>query len=231
MTFLHFVNCVALTFVPSYIIYKATRLGEFRALAVCMWGGLAYVITQLAKMIFLATFLPTSEVHYDFDFTTELVRTLVNIGDLIGAHFALNAAGGSYEGDMKILGTGLGWATAESVFVRLAPLWIGARTLEFSWNYIQTSLEANINLLLHISFVTFVWLWSRKKLQRKLLPFVYAGIIIYSVLPFVANYMQSVLHLGAWTVLVFHLAATALLTASARLLYSAFSASLSAPQK
>jgi hypothetical protein len=31
--------------------------------------------------------------------------------------------------------------------MRLAPLWIGARQLEFSWEYIQMSIEANFSLV------------------------------------------------------------------------------------
>jgi hypothetical protein len=41
----------------------------------------------------------------------------------------------------------LGWAVAESILMRLAPLWIGARQLEFSWEYIQMSIEANFSLV------------------------------------------------------------------------------------
>ncbi|PKU64723.1 hypothetical protein MA16_Dca020352 [Dendrobium catenatum] len=39
-----------------------------------------------------------------------------------------------------------GWAFADSVLYRLAPLWIGARGLEFTWEYIFQGLEANANL-------------------------------------------------------------------------------------
>lgn len=44
--------------------------------------------------------------------------------------------------------TGAGWAVTESVLMRLVPLWIGARQLEFSWEYIQMSVEANFSLVL-----------------------------------------------------------------------------------
>ncbi|KAL6527390.1 hypothetical protein OROGR_016480 [Orobanche gracilis] len=38
------------------------------------------------------------------------------------------------------------WAFADSVLHRLAPLWVGARGLEFTWDYILQGLEANANL-------------------------------------------------------------------------------------
>jgi hypothetical protein len=42
-----------------------------------------------------------------------------------------------------------GWAFADSVLHRLAPLWIGARGLEFTWEYIFQGVEANANLVCH----------------------------------------------------------------------------------
>lgn len=41
----------------------------------------------------------------------------------------------------------VGWAFADSVLHRLAPLWVGARGLEFTWDYILQGLEANANLV------------------------------------------------------------------------------------
>lgn len=46
-----------------------------------------------------------------------------------------------------------GWAFADSVLHRLAPLWVGARGLEFTWDYILQGLEANANLVLFIVFM------------------------------------------------------------------------------
>ena len=40
-----------------------------------------------------------------------------------------------------------GWATADSLLRRLVPLWMGARQLEFSWEYTQMAIQANINLV------------------------------------------------------------------------------------
>ncbi|KAK7290189.1 hypothetical protein RIF29_04427 [Crotalaria pallida] len=38
-------------------------------------------------------------------------------------------------------------AFSDFVLHRLAPLWVGARGLEFTWDYILQSLEANANLI------------------------------------------------------------------------------------
>lgn len=44
----------------------------------------------------------------------------------------------------------VGWAFADSVLHRLAPLWVGARGLEFTWDYILQGLEANANLVIQV---------------------------------------------------------------------------------
>lgn len=46
-----------------------------------------------------------------------------------------------------------GWAFADSVLHRLAPLWVGARGLEFTWDYILQGLEANANLVFIFNFL------------------------------------------------------------------------------
>jgi Na+/alanine symporter len=45
-----------------------------------------------------------------------------------------------------------GWATAESALMRLAQMWLGARSLEFTWSFLQMGIEANINLVSTYSF-------------------------------------------------------------------------------
>lgn len=47
-----------------------------------------------------------------------------------------------------------GWAFADSVLHRLAPLWVGARGLEFTWEYILQGIEANANLVRFLSFIS-----------------------------------------------------------------------------
>ena len=39
---------------------------------------------------------------------------------------------------------------AELISMRLLPLWVGARGIEFSWKYIQLSFEANISLVSYV---------------------------------------------------------------------------------
>jgi hypothetical protein len=108
------------------------------------------------------------------------------------------------DSDLKILAIGLGWSTAEAVTLRLVPLWIGARSLEFSWSNIQTAFEANLNLvriysiysditlykLIYVALTAMVWIWSRRTLDKRLTPFVMALLVVEAVvLPFTIRYV------------------------------------------
>jgi hypothetical protein len=41
----------------------------------------------------------------------------------------------------------IGWAFADALLHRLAPLWVGARGLEFTWEYLLQGVESNANLV------------------------------------------------------------------------------------
>lgn len=68
-----------------------------------------------------------------------------------------------------------GWAFADSVLHRLAPLWVGARGLEFTWEYILQGMEANANLVISNSYISikqsypFPQLKNRKKKKTYIL--------------------------------------------------------------
>ncbi|MBA0595474.1 hypothetical protein Gorai_012342, partial [Gossypium raimondii] len=78
----------------------------------------------------------------------------------------------------------IGWAFADSVLHRLAPLWVGARGLEFTWDYILQGLEANANLVLSISLAALGSLiWLRKNKPKTLIPIIYACAGIVATMP------------------------------------------------
>lgn len=61
MTFFHFVNCIALAYSPYFIAYKYTGLSEYSSIWKCAYAALVYFLTQLVKMLVLATFFPASD--------------------------------------------------------------------------------------------------------------------------------------------------------------------------
>ena len=94
MTLYHFANCLGLAYTPYYLTYKYSGLAEYGAfwkvkdidlpLMNCLQVGqasLMYILTQLAKMLFLATFFPMSELEeeeggHKFDFFNDFLRVI-----------------------------------------------------------------------------------------------------------------------------------------------------------
>eukprot|EP00274_Cyanoptyche_gloeocystis_P002839 CAMPEP_0196660506 /NCGR_PEP_ID=MMETSP1086-20130531/40120_1 /TAXON_ID=77921 /ORGANISM="Cyanoptyche gloeocystis , Strain SAG4.97" /LENGTH=354 /DNA_ID=CAMNT_0041994949 /DNA_START=37 /DNA_END=1098 /DNA_ORIENTATION=+ len=217
MNLLQLIYCGLITYGPSFIVYRSTKLLEFNGLSLCIYSGLGYGVTQVVKMILLATFLPTSESEM-FDFSQELLKALVGIIDIIGLHYVLKWSRGS-DRIVKILGVGLGWGTAESILFRLAPVWLGAKGMEFDWSVIYTSIEANISLLGTIGLTTMVWLWGlwrRKNLSPSVFPLVLAALLAHLLFPLLVSVVKAKLAIPAWSVLLLQLAYSVPLALAAR---------------
>uniref|UniRef100_A0A8C3NGK4 BOS complex subunit TMEM147 n=1 Tax=Geospiza parvula TaxID=87175 RepID=A0A8C3NGK4_GEOPR len=126
MTLFHFGNCFALAYFPYFITYKCSGLSEYSAFWRCVQAGATYVLVQLGKMLFLATFFPTWEgPSGGYDLVGEFLRATVDVADLGGLQLALGRAGG--RGELRILVAALGWASAELLTARCVPLWVGSR--------------------------------------------------------------------------------------------------------
>ena len=89
--------------------------------------------------------------------------------DFVGLAFVLSRIPG--KGHSKLLTAAVGWASAEIILSKGLTLW-KARGAEFSWIYLQKSLESNILLVTTIAATCLLWLFSRHDLNRKLAPFV-----------------------------------------------------------
>lgn len=167
MTYFHFFNCAALCYLPSFFVYKCSRLSEGTgAVSICGYASLVYVGVQVAKMLALATFLASTESHV-FSLAQEVLKAMIGLGDLLGMYICFQQRTGG-EASVKALAVGLAWATSDSVLKRLAPLYLGARSLEFSWKFILTSLEANVSLALHIALAFLVSALTRKGAEHRL---------------------------------------------------------------
>eukprot|EP00741_Cyanophora_paradoxa_P003738 tig00000093_g3633.t1 len=221
MLFLQLVYCLLLTYGPAFVVYKSTNLSEFNALFPCLWAGLFYGATQLVKMILLATFLPTSESE-TFETGLELVKALFGVVDIVGLHFALKKTRAGTT-DVKVLAVGLGWAIAESVLQRAAPIWMAARGMEFEWSQVQAGIEANANLLFHIAMSAIVFVYAAGRRQeggsgREPLLLVVMGAAV--AFPFLAGYLRHKAAAEPWAVLGLHVAFCAAVAVAARQLYS-----------
>ena len=105
MTLYHFANCLALAYTPYYLVYKYMGLSEYGVFWKVGQASLMYILTQLAKMLFLATFFPMSDMEeeegeHQFDFLTDFLRATVDIADLVGLYFVMSRVAG--KGSVKV---------------------------------------------------------------------------------------------------------------------------------
>ncbi|KAH9692726.1 transmembrane protein 147 [Citrus sinensis] len=171
MTVFHFFNCAILTFGPHAVYYSATPLSEYDTLGTSVKAALVYLGTALVK---------------------ELLKALIGFIDVAGLYFALTQlTHRNISQNHKFQAVGLGWAFADSVLHRLAPLWVGARGLEFTWDYLLQGLEANANLVLSISLAALGSLmWLRKNKPKTLIPIIYACAGIVATMPSITSYLR-----------------------------------------
>uniref|UniRef100_A0A224XWS4 BOS complex subunit TMEM147 n=1 Tax=Panstrongylus lignarius TaxID=156445 RepID=A0A224XWS4_9HEMI len=225
MTLYHFGNCLALVYIPFHITYKYSGLSEYGAFWKCVQAGGIYVLTQLCKMLLLATFFPTTEsnMHGQIDMFGEWLKATVDLADLAGLYLVL--AGIPGKGHAKLITAGLGWAGAEAVLTRFLPLWVGARGAEFHWKYIQKSLESNINLVQHITSSTLVWLWSRHDLTRSAVPVVSVMLLLSSYRGLIVDLAISS-NISTWMVLAIRAIYTLCLSLTTLKIYAGIAASI-----
>ncbi|KAK8956938.1 hypothetical protein KSP39_PZI000193 [Platanthera zijinensis] len=123
------------------------------------------------------------------------MKTLIGFIDVAGIYFALTQlTHRNISQTHKFQAVGLGWAFADSVLYRLAPLWMGARGLEFTWEYVFQGLEANANLVLNLSLSALVSLmWLRKNKPKSVIPIIYASAVILASMTSIVSYLRKVL--------------------------------------
>ena len=192
---------MALSYVPYFIVYRYSSLPEYNASWKCLRAGLAYLATQALKMIVLATFFPANEsISGRLDYPAEAMKASMDFLDLVGLSLVMKHLRVSGQGELKILAVGLGWGCAELISTQLLPLWVQARGLEFSWRYVQLSLDSNISLIQHLSTTALMWLWSRTDLNQKFYPVVLALMALSIYRSFVFLVLTQVVE-NAWLML------------------------------
>jgi len=200
----HFLNCMLLTFGPHVIMYRSTKLIEENALKACAWAGLAYATSQALKIFVMATFLPSVEMT-EWTFIQELMKSVVNGIELIGAHVAISSIPNlsKFSHGMRIMCVGLGWSFTQAMVQYLIPLWLGARGMEFSWEFIEMGIAANLDMLLNMSMLACIWLRSRTDLERQGFPLVWVGLVVHLLMPSIQGYLTHVAFVSSWNIQIF----------------------------
>jgi len=219
MTFFHFLNCMALTFAPYAITYKYSGLAEYSSVWKCAQAGIVYFLTQLAKLMVLATFFPTMEHEGErFDFLAEFMKSTVDFVDLVGMYVIISRSLAG-KGEVRYVAAALGWAAADAIATRLLPFWVGARGLGFDWIYIQMGLESNFNLIHYFAVCTLIWLWSRADLPSNMRNVAVALLVYAAYRNLIFEIFIHVFHLVGWPLLFTKFALTLAVGSAALALY------------
>ncbi|KAH9300002.1 hypothetical protein KI387_011585, partial [Taxus chinensis] len=163
---------------------------EYDTIGTCVKAALVYLGTTLIKLVCLATFLQVSD-NDNFDPYQELLKAFIGFIDVAGLYFALTQlTHRNISQNHKFQAIGLGWAFADSLLHRLAPLWVGAKGLEFTWDYLLQGLESNANLVLTVSLAALGSLmWLRKNKPKTLVPIIYASAGVLATMPSIIRFV------------------------------------------
>merc|ERR1739838_625052 len=129
-------------------------------------------------MMVLATFFPSldSTGSNGMNVLNEVLKTTVDLGDLVGLYTIINRTIGKPE--LKVMIATMGWGGAQAVFSNLFSFWFGARSQEFDWKYIQLAVDSNITLAHVMSMAALVWIWTRTDLNQNLYPLVSMSLVL-----------------------------------------------------
>ena len=164
MTFTHLMNCLSLTYGPIYAIYSGSTLSEQNVSGFGKSIGY-YLIFAFSKMVLYATIIPYDSnlnnpplKNEDLNFLEELIKTLISLIEIIFLFYVLKAKNYEYEdSNAIILNVSLGWSLADSLCTNLFYFFMYATGEEFSWEFIQTGIQANIDLIEKIAIVALIY--------------------------------------------------------------------------
>ena len=165
MTFTHLMDCLVLTYAPIYTIFSVNELSSFESGNLFLKSMFNYLVFSFIKMFLFATVIP-----YEIKETAALSLPLEGVKFLINSleiFFLFNLLKGNVSNESqiknKILTVGLGWVCAESVFSYLFYFLMNAFGDEFSWEYIQTAIGANVEIIEKLAVATLVQISIIKK--------------------------------------------------------------------
>lgn len=111
-------------------------------------------------MLLYATVIPYNTIESEnYSLTQELMKIVINCIEVFFIMMALKNKSNFVEGKeshLKVLTVSLSWSLAESVFSYFLYFLMNATSDEFKWEFIQTSIVSNIDLVERVSLVAVV---------------------------------------------------------------------------
>ncbi len=104
------------------------------------------------------------------DISQETLKVLINIIELLLISYSLNQrhSFNKKEVHLKVLCVGLAWSLADSVATNLLYFLMNATGEEFKWEYIQSGIQSNLDLIERIAIVALVQVYETLKEAKKI---------------------------------------------------------------
>eukprot|EP00760_Papus_ankaliazontas_P027126 PhM_4_TR3160/c0_g1_i2/m.62721 len=137
------VNCLLLTFGPLWAIIASRKLTT----SSLTLGAVLHIITQVARLIILAA-LPMHLLGPVSAATVDLISTVLLVIDGLVMHtafttFQRSVAVHTDDAREAAIIVSSGWSLAEAITTRVAPIYVRASDISFSYDLYVASLEIN----------------------------------------------------------------------------------------
>ena len=117
-------------------------------------------------MILYATVIPFNLAEGDkSDISHEILKTLINILEVVLIRYSLQERSPyqDKETGLKVLNVGLTWSLIESLCSYLLYFLMNATGEEFRWEYIQTAIQSNFDLIERIAIVALIECYEKQR--------------------------------------------------------------------
>lgn len=121
-------------------------------------------------MVLYATIMPSAvEDLHTSDLYQDILKFAINILEVGVIYQALSIRNSFQEKEikMKVLAVGLTWCFAEAFYTNLLYFLMNATGEEFKWEFIQTALYSNIEMIEKLALVALIEILRRLALQNK----------------------------------------------------------------
>lgn len=119
-------------------------------------------------------------------------------------YIAIKKVGGNAV--TRLIGVGLGWTLAHNIIHYGPSLWVCYKSLDFDYEYIQNSIEANIFMMFFISLAFSIYIVTSKKVERNQINPLINLIFILSVANnTLIKYLKLELNFDRWVLLLIQL--------------------------
>jgi hypothetical protein len=150
-------------------------------------------------MVLYATVIPFNSIETErYDLSHEILKVFINTLELVFISYSLKLKNSFQEKEtgLKVLSVGLAWTLAETLCSNLLYFIMNATSEEFQWEYIQTAIQCNFDLIERLGVVALLECYYRNTLLSPLFLLIVLGRYFISGLGF--KYIDILKHHDEW---------------------------------